>query len=252
MEIFLIIIFAFLGGAVGSFLNVCIDRLPASKSLVFPPSHCDTCQRKLSFLELVPVLSFLALRGRCRSCGMRIPRRVFWVELGTAFFFTFSFWYYGWTIPLATTLLYGSLFIVIMVIDLEHNLILNRITYPAIVLALIIDALLPEPGIVMGVLGAGVGFIMLLLPALVFRGGMGWGDVKLATLIGAVTGFPLVFVALLVGIIGGGFIAIALLITGRKKRHDTLPFGTFLALATIVTLFWGNDLLNWYVRFFNL
>lgn len=250
MEILLTFIFALLGIAIGSFLNVCIDRLPARKSLVYPPSSCDACQHRLSPQELIPVFSYLWLRGRCRYCHTHIPQRVFWVELGTGLLFAFLYWNYGLSIEFAIIAFYSCLFIVLALIDLEHKLILNRIVYPSIVVVLIIDALLPQPGIIKGVIGGAIGFGLLLILAIVSRGGMGWGDVKMAALIGLVTGFPLVFIALLIGIILGGLVAGILLLLKIKKRKESIPFGPFLSLSTMLTLLWGNDILNWYLSSF--
>jgi len=187
------------------------------------------------------------------------------VELGSGFLFAFLYSYYGLSIEFAVTAFYCCIFIVLGVIDLEHGLILNKITYPAAVVALIILALdslfpgaglfgdliyLPEPSILSGVIGGAVGFAFLLIPALISPGGMGWGDVKMAALIGLVTGFPLVLVALLMAVVLGGLIAALLLLFKIKKRKETVPFGPFLSLATIATLIWGSHILDWYLGFF--
>jgi len=265
MDIVLTVVFALFGAAVGSFLNMCSDRLPAGKSLVSPPSHCDACQHRLSPRDLIPIFSYLWLRRRCRYCQAPIPQRVFWVEVGSGLLFAFLFWYCGLSIELAVTAFYCCLFIVIGVIDLEHKLILNKVVYPAAAAALIILAIdsflpeaglfsslmfLPEPRILSGVIGGAVGFVLLLIVALVFRGGMGWGDVKLVGLIGLVTGFPLVFVALFMGVILGGLVAGILLLLKIKKRKEPIPFGPFLSLGATATLLWGSDILNWYLGFF--
>jgi len=260
MEIILIILFAVLGLAVGSFLNVCIDRLPRNKSIVFPPSHCEACQHKLSAKDLIPVFSYLRLRGRCRYCQVAIPRKLFWVELATGLIFALLYWHYGLSVELGVMAFYACLFIIIFVIDLEHGLILNKVVYPSMVVALLL-ALLPQswltqeiwltqtikPGIASAALGGGIGFGIFLLIALISRGGMGWGDVKLAALIGLATGFPLVFVAIIMAAILGGIVAVALVIAKRRKRRETIPFGPFLALTTMVTLLWGSNILSWYL-----
>ena len=260
MEVILIIVFALFGSAIGSFLNVCIDRLPTGRSLLYPPSHCETCQHPLSPKDLIPVFSYLWLRRRCRYCNASIPSRPFWVELGSGFLFAFTYWHYGLSIDFAVIAFYGCLFIVLGVIDLEHGLILDKIVYPAAVVALIIGVFRPPPGIidvslpwlgiVNGVIGGAIGFAFLLIPALIYPKGMGWGDVKMAGLIGLVTGFPLVLVALLMGVILGGLVAGALLLFKIKKWREAIPFGPFLSLATMVTLIWGSDILNWYLGLF--
>ncbi len=266
MEVVLIVIFALLGTAIGSFLNVCIDRLPVGKSLRYPPSHCEACQHPLSPKDLIPVFSFLWLRRRCRYCGVPIPLRLFWVELGSGLLFAFVYWHFGLSLGFLVTAFYGSLFIVLGVIDMEHQLILNKIVYPAIVVALIISAFLPQSeifllpwpwlaGIVNGLIGGATGFVFLLIPFLIALpiykgGGMGLGDVKMAALIGLVTGFPLVLVVLIMGAILGGLVGVILLLLKVMKRKDPLPFGSFLSLTTIATLLWGSDILSWYLGLF--
>jgi leader peptidase (prepilin peptidase)/N-methyltransferase len=255
VEVFLIIIFAVLGLAVGSFLNVCIDRLPSKKSIVFPPSHCEACQHKLSAKDLIPVFSYLRLRGRCRYCQASVPRRLFWVELATAVIFALLCWHFQLSPELGVMIFYACLFIIIFVIDLEQGLILNKVVYPTMVVAFLL-ALYPWPwlsdSMVMRVayaaLGGGIGFVIFLLIALVSRGGMGWGDVKLAALIGLATGFPLVFLAVIMGAILGGIVAVALMIAKKRKRREAIPFGPFLALAAMVTLVWGSNILSWYLN----
>ena len=150
MDIPLTIIFTLAGFAVGSFLNICIDRLPLRKSLIFPRSYCDTCQHRLSLLELIPVISYLWLRGRCRYCKAHIPLRVLLVEIGSGILFLLAFWRFGLSAEFIITALFCCLFLVIIFIDWEHQLILNRVTYPAAITTLIllaIDSLLPDPGI---------------------------------------------------------------------------------------------------------
>jgi leader peptidase (prepilin peptidase)/N-methyltransferase len=254
MEAAIIVFFFLLGMIIASFLNVCIDRLPAHQSLVYPPSHCTACKRRLAFIDLIPIFSYLWLRGRCRYCGAAIPRRILWVELGTAALFGLTCWRFGLSVELAVALFYICIFIVIMVIDWEKGLILNKIVLPAIGAAIVISAIfsifLPDvelvPFIGRAAAGGGIGLGIFLLIVIVSRGGMGWGDVKLAALIGLATGFPLVFIALLIGVILGGVVAVILLLYGIKKRKQAIPFGPFLAIATIITLLWGNNILSWY------
>jgi len=155
---------------------------------------------------------------------------------------------------------YACLFIIIFVIDLEQGLILNKVVYPSMVVALLL-ALLPQswltqttwltqaikPGIASAGLGGAIGFVIFLVIAIVSRGGMGWGDVKLAALIGLATGFPQVILAVIMGAILGGIVAVALMIAGKRKRREAIPFGPFLAVAAMVTLLWGSNILSWYL-----
>jgi leader peptidase (prepilin peptidase)/N-methyltransferase len=254
VEILYIFLFAILGLVVGSFLNVCIDRLPQNKSVAYPPSHCEACQHKLAARDLIPVFSYLRLRGRCRYCQASIPRKLLWVELATAVIFALLYWHYGLSAELGVLAFYACLFIIIFVIDLEHSLILNKVVYPAMVVALLLS-LYPWPWlsesigmrVAYAALGGTAGFAIFLLIALVSRGGMGWGDVKLAALIGLATGFPLVFVAIIMAAILGGIVAVVLLATRRRGRREMIPFGPFLAVAAMVTLLWGSSILSWYL-----
>jgi leader peptidase (prepilin peptidase)/N-methyltransferase len=260
VEILGTFLFAVLGLIVGSFLNVCIDRLPQNKSIAYPPSHCEACQHKLAVKDLIPVFSYLKLRGRCRYCQASVPRRLFWVELATASIFALLYRHYGLAPELGIMAFYASLFIIIFVVDLEHGLILNRVVYPSMVVALLL-ALIPQswltqetwltplikPGIASAALGGAIGFVVFFLIAIISRGGMGWGDVKLAAFIGLATGFPLVFAAIIMAAILGGIVAVALLIARKRNRRQTVPFGPFLAVAAMVTLLWGSNILGWYL-----
>jgi leader peptidase (prepilin peptidase)/N-methyltransferase len=248
------LVFALLGVAVGSFLNVCIDRLPSGRSILNPPSQCDSCHHRLAVADLIPLFSYLRLHGRCRYCQAPIPGRVFWVELATGVIFALLYQYYGLTSELGLLAFYASLFIIIFVVDWEQGLILNKVVYPSMVAALLIAAFQPQPwlgswpfsGAANAALGGGIGFVLFLSLVVVSRGGMGWGDVKLAALIGLAVGYPLVLVALLIGAILGGVVGAILLATKKRRPGETIPYGPFLSLAAMITLLWGSDILSWY------
>jgi leader peptidase (prepilin peptidase)/N-methyltransferase len=263
----LTVVFTLVGIAVGSFLNVCIDRLPLNKSLVHVPSHCDSCQHRLSIIDLIPIASYLWLRGRCRFCHARISPRVPLVELLGGVLFFLAFWRFGLTYQFGVTAFWCGVFVVIIFIDWEHKLILNKVTYPAAVVALVIlaiDSFRPgalilgnlsfwpagQPSILSGVIAGAIGMAFFLIIFLINPRGMGMGDVKLAGLIGLVTGMPLVIVALLIGILLGGLAAIVLLSLRLKGRKDVIPYGTFLAVGPIVTLLWGVSIFHWYQGLF--
>ena len=243
------------GLAVGSFLNVCIDRLPRGESLVHSRSHCEGCSRQLTAGELVPVISYLVLKGRCRSCGARIPRRLPCVETATGLIFAGLYLAYGPTGSFLLLAAYACILIVVFVVDLEHGLILNKVVYPALALALVVAAIVPPQWlgdfgphpVVSAAAGAATGFFLLFIIALVARGGMGWGDVKFAAFMGAATGFPIIFVALFVGIILGGVVGLILLASRKKSRKQAIPFGPFLAAGTMASLLWGSTILQWYL-----
>lgn len=245
------VLFFLLGAVVGSFINVVADRLPEGKSIISPPSGCPSCKRRLAIKDLFPILSYLLLKGRCRYCRASIPIRLFLVESSTAAIFVCLFWYYGISWNLGIVALYCCLFIVLLITDLEHNILPNKIVLPgmaiAFMLALAAESVpsIAQPGLKSAAIGGAIGFSLLCLPALISRQGMGWGDVKLAGLIGLVTGFPLVFLAMFLAMVSGGLAASIMLLLKVKGRKDMIPFGPFLSVATMVTLLWGNDLLKW-------
>ncbi len=248
----LILTFALLGLAVGSFLNLCIDRLPRGQSIIAPPSHCPDCGYRLGWRDLVPLLSYLWLRGRCRRCRSRIPLRIPIVELAAGSLFALLAWKFGPGLELGIILVYASLLLVIFVIDLEHQLVLNKIVYPSMVLALAVSILWlglgPVDSLLHSLLGGVLGLSIMALPFLIYSKGMGMGDVKLAGLLGLMTGYPLIGVTLLLSVIAGGMTAIFLLAFRFKKRGDHIPFAPFLATAAMVTLLWGEAIGRWYMN----
>ena len=176
------------------------------------------------------------------------------MELASGIIFAFLYWHYGFSAELGIMAFYACLFLLIFVIDLEHELILNKIVYPGMVIALLIACFAPPSlyqwpfsGIANFALAGGIGFIIFLLIAIISRGGMGWGDVKLVALIGLATGFPLVLVSIIIGAVLGGAVAITLLASKKKSRKEAIPFGPFLSLAALITLLWGNNILYCYL-----
>ncbi len=257
---FLTPIFALFGLFVGSFLNVCIDRLPKGQSIIInPPSHCAACQHKLGFLDLIPLFSYLWLRGRCRYCRAVIPLRIIVVEGVTGLIFGFLCWKFGPGLELVIALIYAALFLVIFVIDLEHMLVLDKMVYPGMALALGFSLLWPGirglnlPGgwavdkLASSLVGGSIGAVAMALPLIFYRQGMGLGDVKLAALVGLVTGYPLVIVAVLLSWITGGLVAAILLAFKIKKPKDPIPSATFLAISAMITLLWGQTIFQWYL-----
>ncbi|MFQ6100199.1 MAG: prepilin peptidase [Anaerolineae bacterium] len=242
-----VLFWALLGTAVGSFLNVLADRLPERQSFLFPSSHCVACGRELSAAELVPVWSYLALGGHCRTCGAPIGVRILAVELGTGLLFALAAWKVGpaglgeWA-TLFLTSAYLAVLMLVTVTDLERGLILNRVIVPAIGLGLIGALLTGWPGLLFhlggGLLGAG---IIILIITLV-PGGMGWGDVRLAGFVGLVTGLPGILFALFAGFVSGGVAAGALLASGHRKPRETIPLGPFLALGGGAALLYGEEM----------
>ena len=234
------------GLALGSFLNVVAARVPLRRSIVTPPSACMSCGHELSWYENVPLLSYAALRGRCRSCDAHIPLRYPAVELVAALLVAGCVWKFGLHAEALVAALCCLALVAVSATDLEHHLIPNRIVIPTAAIVLVAQtALKPSPEWATAAFGA-AGF--LLLAALVYPAGMGMGDVKLALLLGAMLGRT-VPVAILLGMVAALVPAVVLLARhGSAARKMGIPLGPFLALGAVVALFAGHPLLNLYLH----
>ena len=237
------------GAVVGSFLNVCIHRLPKHESVMRPPSHCPRCGRRLRWFENVPIVSWLALRARCAGCREPIGVMYPAVELLTALTFVTAYAMFGLTPMLVARLLLASALIVLAVTDLRDRILPNAITYPGVIVGLLFSLFLP-PGIVSAVVGVLVGAGVPFLIGEAFyrlRGieGLGMGDVKMLGMIGAFLGWELalftLFAASLLGVVVG--VPMTLI---RRDRYYQIPLGTFLALGALVAAFAGPQILDWY------
>ncbi|MEQ4489275.1 MAG: prepilin peptidase [Dehalococcoides mccartyi] len=247
-----VIFFFVLGAVLGSFINMLSDRLPANKSIISPGSVCDACGKRLSAAELIPIFSYIFLKGHCRSCGAKIPARALWVEIATASLFALFYVIVGPSAELAISLVYLCVFITLFVIDLEKGLILNVIIYPCILLALALSPLyLQADGILANLsssfFGGLSGFGLFLLIYIASRGGIGEGDIKMAGFIGLVCGFPNIFVAIFTGIVLGGLAAAALMLSGKRRKGQTIPFGPFLAVGAVTAMLFGSQIMDWYL-----
>jgi leader peptidase (prepilin peptidase) / N-methyltransferase len=233
------------GLALGSFLNVVAARVPLRRSIVRPPSACMSCAQELRWYDNVPLVSYAVLRGRCRNCGVRIPLVYPLVELLTAVLIAGCVFAFGLTAEAAVAAFFCAVLVAVSAIDLEHRIIPNRIVLPATVLVLVANTardLTPEWTV--AALGAS-GF--LLAAALIYPAGMGMGDVKLALLMGAALG-KTVSVALMAGMFAAMIPGLVLFARhGKKARKMGIPFGPFLAIGSVVALFWGHDILDAYL-----
>jgi len=243
-------VLALFGLAVGSFLNVCIHRLPRRQSIVSPGSRCPGCGYVLRWYDNIPVVSYVMLRGRCRACQSQISVRYPVIESVTMAVFVAHYWIFGSDILLIPRLLFACTLIVLFAIDLEHHLLPNAITLPGIVVGLIFSLLLP-PGIVSAVIGVlvGGGSLWAIGEAYYrFAGqeGMGGGDVKMLAMIGAFLGWKLVLVTLVFSSISGALIGMLILAIKRGGLKYALPYGTFLALGGLVASLFGDRIVTWY------
>ena len=241
------VLFFLLGLATGSFLNICIDRWPKREYVVRSPLRCEACQHRLSPLDLVPMLSYLYLRGRCRYCGASIHYRVPLVETVTGFIFVLLWNYYGFSVRLPLAMLFTSLFMVILVIDIEHHVILNRVVYPAIALAFLVPILTPDSGLFSAVLGCATGVGIMLPLVVLFPGDMGMGNVKLVAVVGLLVGFPQVLIAILTCFITGGVVGSGLLLARLKGGKNPIPLAPFLTVGLIITVAYSEEILKFYL-----
>lgn len=244
---------ALFGLIAGSFLNVCIHRLPRRESIVFPPSRCTRCGRRLRWYENIPLVSWIVLRARCRTCGERISPMYPIVEACTAVMFAVVFIQFGPTLLGVSRLILASALIVLFVIDLQHQILPNAITVPGIVVGFAFSLFLP-PGprdsLIGIVLGGGVPYA-IAEAYLRIRGheGLGMGDVKMLAMIGAFLGWKLMLLTLLVASLTGSLVGLGFIAAGRGARY-ALPFGTFLAAGALVAMTVGDAFVAWYLSLY--
>jgi leader peptidase (prepilin peptidase)/N-methyltransferase len=244
-----------LGLVTGSYLNVVIHRLPRDLSTVLPVSRCPSCETRIRPWDNIPLLSYLVLRGRCRSCGASISARYPMVEAATGALFLACFLHFGPTWSALVGALFGSMLIALALIDLEHFILPDRITLPGIVLGLAAQPLVHWAGLRSALVGAAVGAGVILGMNLVWQAirgvqGFGLGDVKMLAMIGAFLGLSGVVVTMFLAALLGSVTGIALMARGRIRLQSRLPFGFFLSLGALAAMFYGRGVVDWYLSFF--
>jgi len=253
----LILFFTFiLGAVIGSFLNVCIYRIPEGQSIVSPPSRCPQCGTRIRWYQNVPLLSYLLLGGHCGSCRARISPRYPLVECLTAVLFVLVVWRFGLQPFVPVLWLLVAALVTITFIDLDHQIIPDVISLPGIAIGFLCSFLIPWVDWLDSLLGILFGGGSLLLIAwgyekLTGKEGMGGGDIKLLAMLGAFLGWrailPIVFFSSLIGTLVG----VPVMLVSGKGRRLAIPFGPFLALGALVYLFWGPQLIRWYLHLFS-
>jgi leader peptidase (prepilin peptidase)/N-methyltransferase len=240
-----------LAALLGSFLNVCIARLPRSESIVSPPSHCPRCDAAIRAYDNIPLVSFALLGGRCRACRAPISWRYPLVEALAVAAGALVLWQLGPTWDGLRAFVFLLALIAITFTDLEHNIIPDWITLPGILVGLAFQ-LYPSPravieGLLGCLLGGGIFYAIAWLSPKVFgQEGMGGGDIKLAGMMGAFLGWKVVLLAIYVGILMGGLVGVLLLLLRLKRFRQYMAFGPFLALGGVVAVLWGHPVLGWY------
>ena len=240
-----ILIFIY-GLVLGSFYNVVIYRVPHGKSIVKPPSSCGRCGQRLKPLELVPVLSWLIQRGRCKHCGSKISIRYPLVELLTGFLFVVVYTVIGFRIELLRGLILVSLFIIISFIDLDHQIIPDGLNLLLGVIGFLYWLLVHPFPFIHGISGFFIGGGLLFIVALL--GPMGGGDIKFMAAMGFWLGIGYTLMALLLSFIIGGVVSGGLLLTKVVNRKTPIPFGPFLCLGSLIVILYGSKIFVWYVN----
>jgi len=274
--------FVFLYGiVVGSFLNVCIHRLPRQESVVRPRSRCPQCGNAIAAYDNIPLVSYLLLRGRCRHCKTRISPLYFFVELAAGLLALFLYSVFGLTLAFAKAATLGAALLVLMITDWQERLLPDRVTFPGMAVGLVFSLFVPVEdgsGLLLtrlaGLTGAPLwlhsvidSLLDSLLGALLAAGllyalgeiyfrlrgceGMGFGDVKMMAMVGFFLGPKLALLTIFLGSTGGAILGLAFIAAAGKSSRYELPFGSFLGAAAIVVMVWGKTLLDWYLGYFD-
>lgn len=262
MEQLIVAVFFILGLSMGSYLNVCAYRIPREKSVTFPPSHCPSCKNPIKPLDNIPVLSYIVLRGKCRACGDKISLRYPAIELITGILWAASYYRFGLSLDLIYGLFFITVLIVLSSIDFSTKTIPNKILLPAMVASILLLLLQPvgvetipvmnNMGITQSVIGflAGGGFLFLIAviaPLIFKKEAMGGGDIKLAAFMGLYLG-GYVMLAILLGFFFGAVVGMVLVAKDKTHAKGMIPFGPFLAIGSIITIYFGPQLLSAYLK----
>lgn len=235
------------GLCIGSFLNVCIHRMPYGESIVSPRSRCPACKTIIDAKDNIPVISFIFLKGKCRHCSQNISVIYCLIEIITALSLLAVYFRFGLTLRGAIYAIVICILIVITMIDLEHKIIPDRITLPGIVFGFAAGSYLNDP--LNSLTGFFVGGGLFIFLAVVSRGGMGGGDIKFIAGVGALLGWKKVLLVIFLGSFLGSVYGLPLLFVGKKNRKSQIPFGPFLAGGTALAIFSGNELIHFYLDF---
>ena len=258
MDTYFIIVSFIMGITFGSFFNVCIFRIPEKKSIANPPSHCYNCNTRLKPLDLVPILSWTLLRGKCRYCGQKISSRYALVELLTGILFVLVYSVYGYNVITLYYLLLVSLLVIITFIDIDHYIIPDEVIIFGSVFAIIFNALGQGIGIKDSLLGAlicGGGMLALiyLIELIIKKEVMGGGDIKLFAMTGLFLGVKGGLLTILLSVYVGAIYGIVTIIYSKIKKQEyksMIPYGPFISVGALVVVLCGTNIINWYMGLF--
>jgi len=231
----------------GGVLNILADNLPHKEAGTWQFPRCPHCDVERPLAAWLATTGYIWERGKCASCGAALPWRHVWVELATALVYALLFYYYGLTVHMLLLSLYMAILILVTVIDLEHRLVLNKVILPSILFAFVASFFTPNLTWMQALVGGLTGFLFFYLVAILYPGGMGAGDVKLAAFVGLITGFPAVVVALVVTMFAGGIVSLFLILTRIRSMRDAIPYGPFLVIGGAFALFWGGPIMDDYM-----
>lgn len=237
------------GLIMGSFFNTVIYRFPRKLSLVFPRSFCVHCKTKLQVPDLLPLASFFFIKGRCRHCGVQISWRYPLVELLTAIIVLLCYIYFGFSHLFFKYAVFFSILLIISFIDLDRGIIPDRLVLLLMLWSSAWQLFNPEINLKEAGLGLLAGGGLFYLIAVLSKGGMGGGDIKLMAVLGFTVGWPLVFVVFFLAFFIGAFVGLILLFVQNKSWKDPLPFGPFLSLSFVISIFWGLLIWQWYLLY---
>lgn len=244
-----------LGMSIGSFLNVCIFRIPLEQSIILPPSHCMNCGKRLKSYDMLPIISWIILKGKCRYCKREISYRYPLVEFVTGIIFLSIYLKYGFAFETIKFCFFTALIIVIGLIDMDTTDVYNSTIIAGIISFVLLSILnfillkinfVSEFSIINYILGGIIGAGIILIIILVTRG-MGFGDAEICLVCGLFLGIKNIIFMLVLSVVIGGLVGIVLILLKKKKRKDYIPFGPFIAISSIFTLLFGSGIVNWYI-----
>ncbi|KAB3537361.1 prepilin peptidase [Alkaliphilus pronyensis] len=244
-----------LGLLIGSFLNVCIFRIPLNKSIVFPSSHCTSCSSSLKAIDLIPVFSYVMNRGRCRYCSSKISTQYPIIEFLNGITYMLLFINFGASIEFLKYALLCSVLIVVFAIDYYHQIIpdgLNLFLFASGIILLGIENINNPRALLTNLLGLLLAGGFFLLIAIISKGAMGGGDIKLMAVLGFWFGIKEVVLITFLSFLIGGILSLVFILLKLKEKKDFIPFGPFIVVATIATIFYGGEIINWYFSTFSV